>query len=133
MVKLENQLRREKSDIQHFKNSIFNMISKIDHPPPFMIEQFQLLKDRYLLNYTPEIIDKELEAEFINQEDNMKKKIYEITRSCDLISQKQNKEMKKNRESNFFLISQIEQLSHDTQKEKERLVELVRLLYYNDK
>ena len=132
MVKLENQLRREKSDIQHFKNSIFNMICKIDDSN-FIIEQFKLLKDRYLLNYTPEIIDKELEAEFINQEDNMNKKIYEITRSCDLISQKQNKEMKKNRESNFFLISQIEKLSHDTQKEKERLVELVRLLYYNDK
>jgi len=100
------------------------MIAKIDDSD-FIIDQFKILKDRYLVNYSPETIDKELEAEFINQEDNMNKKIFDISRSCVLVSHKQNKEMKKNRESNFFLISQIEKLSMDTQRERERLVEMV--------
>jgi hypothetical protein len=100
------------------------MIAKIDDQD-YIIDQFKLLKDMYLENYSPETVDKELEAEFINQEDNMNKKIFDISKSCESISLKQNKEMKKNREANFFLISQIEKLSLDTQKERERLVEMV--------
>ena len=94
-----------------------------------IIDQFKILKDRYLLNYSPETVDKELEAEFINQEDNMNKKIFDISKSCVLVQHKQNKEMKRNREANFFLISQIEKLSLDTQRERERLVEMVSFKY----
>lgn len=117
MTELGFEERKEKNQIKLFKNTIFNMINKIDDFE-YLRENFKKLREAFLKDYKPDIQDMDLDAEFLNQKDNMKKNVGELTDQLKSIKVKHGEAIEVNRKNNTVLIEKIEKLKGEIDKQK---------------
>ena len=116
---LRESCRKEAVLIENFKNELFYMVDKIDDYP-FLLDGFNKLAKEYLENFSPAIIDTELEAEFSNQTENMKKSLQELEVKKKEIQLRQSTEISRARSYNFDMIKQINDLKKSIDEEKDK-------------
>ena len=117
--KLSDQERKENNQIKLFKNTIFNMVNKIDDYEALR-EGFKSLREIFLKDYTPDKQDFELDAEFFNQRDNMKKNVEDLQSQLKEVKVKHVDSIKTNRKDNHELIRRINKLQEAIKDEKDR-------------
>jgi hypothetical protein len=120
-LKLEET--KENNKIKLFKNTLFNMVNKIDDFDVIR-EGFKSLRDIFLKDYTPDKQDLELDAEFFNQRDNMKKNVDDLQVQLKEVKVKHVESIKSNRVGNHELIHHINKLQEEIKNEKDRKNEL---------
>jgi cilia- and flagella-associated protein 57 len=116
---LKFEERKESNQIKMFKNTIFNMINRIDDFE-YLREGFRSLRDVFLKDYTPDKQDMELDAEFLNQKDNMKKNVEDLQKQLKEVKVKHVESIEHNRIDNHQLIKRINKLQDDIKSEKDR-------------
>lgn len=121
VLMLEKQ--NERKDIEFFKNTLFNIIQKIDDYK-FCLEELEKLRDYFLKGFNPVKKDVEIDAEFLNQLDNMKKnkEKSQVLHQQAKIEHVNNIQME--RQKNEELIKKIQDLKNEietiTEKKKKK-------------
>lgn len=117
MSELGFEERKEQNEIKLFKNTIFNMVNKIDDYE-YIREGFKTLRDFFLKDYKPDVQDMDLDAEFYNQKDNMKKNVSDLSETLKTLKVKHLDAIERSRKDNHSLIKSIEGLKKQIKEQK---------------
>lgn len=115
MYELGFEERKEQTDIREFKTLIFQMVNNIDDYD-FLRDGFRKLRDKY--SYKPDFQSLDLDAEFYNQKDNMRKNVNDLQDQLRNIKINHVESIEKNRKDNHGLIERIDKLKRDISAEK---------------
>jgi hypothetical protein len=116
---LKFEERKELNLIKKFKNTLFKMVNNIDDFDGLR-EGFRSLRDIFLKDYMPEKQDMELDAEFLNQKDNMRRNVEELQKQLKSVKVKHVESIEHNRKDNHQLIKRITKLQTDIRSEKDK-------------
>jgi hypothetical protein len=116
MRELKQEERKEENDIRYFKNKLDKMVNYIDEFDRLK-KAFRKLRDKYLLDYISDQQNLELDAEFLNQKENMRERVKYLKTKLKDIKEKHVDEIKKTRKENTELIEKIEVLKKKIDKE----------------
>jgi len=111
--------RKEERDIKTFKNIIYTMVKEIDDFEKLR-DGFRKLHSLFLIDYISDQQNMELEAEFLNQKENMRERVKYLKTKLKEIKVKHVDEINISRKQNSELILRIEELKKDIKEEKDR-------------